>query len=81
VAAFQNNGTDRGVTPAHFVEDAEREHEREWSEAVDKGIQAYMDGDERELQKAGDRIAKDIMDQIDRVKSGTLKKSMEATIE
>jgi hypothetical protein len=69
------------VTPAHFVEDAEREHGREWSEAVDKGIQGYMDGDERELQKAGDRIAKDIMDHIDRVDTGRLKKSMKATIE
>lgn len=81
VAAYQNNGTDRGVTPAKFVEKAEADHGSEWSDAIDKGVQGYLDGDERPMRKAGERIAKDINEAVNRIDTHRLQHSMKSKFE
>jgi hypothetical protein len=81
VSKYQNDGTDRGVTPAKFVEKAERENWREWKKDVGKAILEAMDGDNAPLKKAAKNIADDIGKAVDRIDTGRLKKSMRGKIE
>jgi hypothetical protein len=81
VSAYQNNGTDRGVTPAKFVEAAEQAHTSQWSDAIDEGIQDFLDGRSRKMKKAAKLVADDIGRAVNRIDTGRLKGSMKGTFE
>jgi hypothetical protein len=76
VAKYQNDGTDRGIKPAHFVEYAASQHSY-WQEPIFQAIGKYMSGHGLgyDLRQVGLRIAYDINVAVNRIKTGRLKKS------
>lgn len=74
VAVYQNDGTDRGITPAKFVERAEAQASG-WSEEIADSVSKSLEGDGAALQVLGTQIAADIGDMCDRIKTGRLKAS------
>ncbi len=77
---YQNDGTDRGITPSKFVERAEKKA-RNWSREVGDAIGKYLfDGDPTALLRLGVKIADDITIMIDRIDTRRLKGSMKVTI-
>lgn len=82
VAKWQNDGTERGIKPARFVEKAARKN-RHWRRVVFRSLYDIVFGKEdmkRGFIPLGARIALDIMKQIDRIKTGRLKTSMDHRI-
>jgi hypothetical protein len=76
VAKWQNDGTDRGITPARFVETAEDRH-RGWQDFLADAIGGFVfDGELRPIRTAGRRIARDINDAVNRIDTRRLKHSM-----
>lgn len=81
VCRYQNDGTDRGITPSKFIERAEASA-NEWESEISKGIDEFLEGlDTGPLKAAADIIAKDISNMCDRVDTGRMKRSFEGKIE
>jgi hypothetical protein len=75
VAKWQNDGTDRGIKPAKFVEAAVRRH-RGWQSPVFKALGRWMFyGEKYRLKEAGLRMAYDMNTAVNRIRTGRLKKS------
>lgn len=79
VAKWQNDGTDRGVTPSQFVERAGVENS-DWELSAYQAIDGVLEGDSAALRVLGSEVAADIGDMCDRVKTGRLKRSFRAEI-
>ena len=80
VHRYQNDGTTRGVTPAQYVERAEKASDH-WSEEIGEGMDAMLEtGSEAALRKAADEMAQDISDTCDRVRTRTLKESFRGKV-
>ena len=78
VAKYQNDGTDRGIKPARFVERAARRH-RGWQFPIFRAVGhiLFRNADiEQALTDAGLRVSYDINDMVNRIRTGRLKKSM-----
>lgn len=80
VAVYQNNGTDK-ITPAKFVEKAERQNQRKWKRKIDEAVCRFLFGDDFAMDFAADEIAEDINKAVNRIDTGRLKKSMEGHFE
>ncbi len=81
VAKYQNDGTDRGIKPARFVEKAARNH-RYWQNPIFRAVGKYISGHGlgRDLQQVGLRMAYDVNIAVNRIKTGRLKKSFRPLI-
>lgn len=80
VAKYQNDGTDRGITPARFVERAEEQHGG-WERERESAVGEYLgDGHQYPLEQFGMRVANDIGVVVNRIKTGLLKRSFRAHI-
>jgi hypothetical protein len=75
VAHYQNDGTDRGVKPARFVEKAASKN-RNWVNPWGQSVLKYIGGDQSAIMDLGLRISYDINTAVNRIKTGRLKKSM-----
>jgi len=73
VAHYQNDGT-ATIKAAHFVEDAVERNDG-WKDIVFESVSKYLAGNEWKLDLAGLRIAHDIRDAVNRIKTGQLKSS------
>ncbi len=75
VAVYQNDGT-ATIKPARFVQRAARRH-RYWQMLVFRAAGRYMTGHGlgRDFNQAGLRIAYDINNAVNRIRTGRLKKS------
>jgi len=75
VAKWQNDGTDRGVTPARFVERAAAAH-GDWQGDSAQAVWDFLTGGgDVALIKLGIQISEAISAQCDRIKTGRLKSS------
>lgn len=75
VAKWQNDGTDRGVTPAKFVEKAASAHSN-WRSETSKATWDFLTGGgDVALIKLGLQISEGISAMCNRVKTGRLKSS------
>lgn len=79
VAKWQNDGTDRGVTPARFVEAAEKQA-KEWRRAITEAVDWFLSGDETVINSVGFQISQDIGRACNRIRTGQLKSSFEYRI-
>jgi hypothetical protein len=79
VAVYQNDGTNRGITPAKFVERSEAQASG-WSDEIDDAVSRAIEGDGAALQILGAQIAADIGDMCDRIDTGRLKASFRPEI-
>lgn len=79
VAVYQNNGTTRGVQPAKFVEAAERANSSKWSKQIEDALDSLLDGSDRAMIRAGDQVAKDINQTVNRIDTHRLQHSMKST--
>jgi hypothetical protein len=82
VAKYQNDGTDRGIKPAKFVEKAARKA-RSWKGPVYKAATEIMFRNanmKQALEEAGLKMSFDINRMINRIKTGRLKASMRPRI-
>lgn len=79
VAKYQNDGTDRGIEPARFVERAESDADH-WNDEVDDALDKYTDGYEQALHVLGSQVSADIGDMCDRIRTGRLKKSFRGDV-
>jgi len=74
VAHYQNDGTDR-IEAANFVEKSAKKN-RYWEKETFKAIADFIDGNHYSLEQVGLRIAYDINNAVNRIKTGRLKHSM-----
>ncbi len=82
VAKYQNDGTERGIKPARFVEKSARKH-RHWKTVIYKAATNIMFRNanlKQALDDAGLRVSYDINRTINRIKTGRLKASMRPRI-
>jgi hypothetical protein len=79
VAIYQNDGTPT-IKPAKFVERSARKN-NDWNRIVGEAVSEFLDGDEKKLDDAGRKIARDINDEVDRIDTGRLKHSMKHKID
>ena len=71
VAKYQNDGTDRGVKPSHFVERAERQ-KRAWKAPLQRAVFHWLFRDNRAMHEVGRKIRYDINAKCDRIRTGRL---------
>jgi hypothetical protein len=80
VAKWQNDGTDRGVTPARFVEKAASARNN-WQQSNAAAVWDFLTGGgDVALLKLGLQISSDISAACDRIKTGRLKSSFNPEI-
>lgn len=75
---YQNDGTAR-ITPSHFVERAAAQAD-DWTADIDKVLVAYLLGEGADLLSPARKMAADISQECDRVRTGQLKASFEGEI-
>ncbi|MCK5610774.1 hypothetical protein KAR91_53370 [Candidatus Pacearchaeota archaeon] len=73
VAVYQNDGTEH-IKASNFVDRAARIH-REWTSPLQRAVGKWLSGNERELSRVGQLIAKNINEKVDRIKTRRLKHS------
>lgn len=79
VAKYQNDGTEH-IKPAMFVEKAKRKH-RSWQRVVFLAMAAFaMKGEIDAINQMGLRISYDINNEVNRIRTGRLKKSFRPKI-
>lgn len=75
VCRYQNDGTDRGITPSKFIERA-RAQAVGWQDEIDEALDAFFaGGGDAALMAAARKIAADISRVCDRIRTGQLKAS------
>jgi hypothetical protein len=79
VAIYQNDGTPT-IKPAKFIERAARKN-NDWNRLVGEAVADFLDEDEKALDEAGRKIARDINDTVNRIDTGRLRHSMKHKID
>lgn len=78
MAVYQNDGT-ATITPARFVERAEA-RAGEWLDNVRVAVIGHIDTEGAALDRLGRRVARDINDMCDRIRTRRLKHSFRHVI-
>jgi hypothetical protein len=78
VAIYQNDGTER-IEPAKFIEAAEKENQG-WQREIDHAASEFLDGNENEVVRLGNKVADDINKAVNRIDTGRLRESMRSVV-